>query len=86
MIAKVIKIGNSKGIRIPKSFIEQSGIKEKVELEVKDDKIIIKSLHQVRKNWDSAFRKMAENKDDKLLDEDLISGQSIWDEEEWTWE
>ncbi len=85
MITKVVKIGNSRGIRIPKSFIDQSGIKNEVELEVKDDRIIIKSLSEIRKNWDLAFQKMSENNDDVLLDQDLLNNQSSWDEEEWTW-
>lgn len=85
MITKVIKIGNSRGIRIPKSIIDQSGIKTEVELEVKDNKIIIKSLSDVRKNWDLAFQKMAENKDDKLFDKSSLLNQSNWDDEEWTW-
>ena len=85
MITKVVKIGNSRGIRIPKSFINQSGIKNEVELEVKDDRIIIKSLSEVRKNWEAAFQKMSENNDDILLDQDSLSNQSSWDNEEWTW-
>jgi len=85
MITKIVKIGNSRGIRIPKSFIEQSGIKNEVELEVKDDRIIIKSLSGVRKNWDLAFQKMSGNRDDILLDQDSLSNQSSWDNDEWTW-
>ena len=85
MITKVVKIGNSRGIRIPKSFIDQSGIKNEVELEVKYDRIIIKSLSEVRKNWEAAFQKMSDNNDDILLDQDSLSNQSSWDNEEWTW-
>ena len=85
MLTKIIQIGNSRGIRIPKSFIEQSGINNEVELELKDDRIIIKSLSNVRKNWDSAFKKMCENHDDILLDSNSLSNQSSWDNEEWTW-
>ena len=85
MITKVVKIGNSRGIRIPKSFIDQSGIKNEVELEVKYDRIIIKSLSEVRKNWEAAFQKMSDNNDDILLDQDTLSNQSSWDDEEWTW-
>ena len=85
MITKVVKIGNSRGIRIPKSFIEQSGIKNEVELEVKDDRIIIRTLSDVRKNWNLAFQKMSRNNDDILLDQDSFSNQSSWDNEEWIW-
>ncbi|VAX27518.1 hypothetical protein MNBD_IGNAVI01-1401 [hydrothermal vent metagenome] len=85
MIMKVVKIGNSRGIRIPKSIIDQSGIKNIVELEVKNDRIIIKPISEVRKNWDLAFQKMNENNEDVLLDQDLLINQSSWDNEEWTW-
>jgi len=85
MITKVVKIGNSRGIRIPKSIIDQSGIKNEVELEVKDDKIIIKSLSEIRKNWNLAFQKMSKSNDDLLLDENTLTDQSSWDNKEWTW-
>ena len=86
MKTKVIKIGNSRGIRIPKAVIEQSGIKNEVELEIDGDKIIIKSLPENRNNWDRAFQKMKENHDDILLDDKYLMSQSQWDEHEWTWE
>jgi antitoxin MazE len=86
MRAKVIKIGNSRGIRIPKSIIEQSGLNDEVELEVRDDQIIIKSIStNKRENWDLLFKKMAQNKDDILLDADALAGQTIWDNNEWLW-
>ncbi len=85
MKTKVVKIGNSRGIRIPKSLIDESGLKSEVELEVIDGQIIIKSISQNRESWDSAFKKMAKNKDDILLDSDTLVQQSKWDKEEWEW-
>ena len=85
MITKVIKIGNSRGIRIPKSIIEQSNIENEVELEVKNGNIIIKSVHKKRDNWDKAFNLMSANKDDILLDEEYLDKQSTWDNDEWVW-
>ncbi|MEE9431365.1 MAG: AbrB/MazE/SpoVT family DNA-binding domain-containing protein [Melioribacteraceae bacterium] len=85
MLTKVIKIGNSRGIRIPKSIIEQSGLNNEVELEVKNDRIIIKSVSNKRQNWDSAFKEMAKNKDDILLDVKNLCKQNTWDKEEWVW-
>lgn len=85
VITKVIKIGNSRGIRIPKSIIEQSGLKDNVELEVNGNTIIIKVISQNRENWDSAFKRMATNKDDILLDNESLVKQTSWDEEEWSW-
>lgn len=84
MRTKVIKIGNSRGIRIPKSIIEQSGLNDEVELEVRNNQIIIKSIStNKRENWDLLFKKMAQNKDDILLDADALAGQTIWDNNEW---
>ncbi|MDP2301675.1 MAG: AbrB/MazE/SpoVT family DNA-binding domain-containing protein [Ignavibacteria bacterium] len=85
MITKIVRIGNSRGIRIPKSIFDQSGIKDEVELEVKDKKIIIKNVSEVRKNWDLAFKKMSKNSDDILLNEQSLSDLSSWDKDEWTW-
>ncbi|MHB8337502.1 MAG: AbrB/MazE/SpoVT family DNA-binding domain-containing protein [Ignavibacteriaceae bacterium] len=85
MKTKVVKIGNSRGIRIPKSIIDESGLKSEVELEVINGQIIIKSLFQNRDSWDSAFKKMAKNRDDILLDTNTLAEQSTWDKEEWEW-
>jgi antitoxin MazE len=85
MKTKIIKIGNSRGIRIPKTFMEQSGLKGEVELEIEDGKVIIRPIVKDRENWDAAFRNMANNNDDVLLDKASLSKQSRWDNEEWEW-
>ena len=85
MKTNIIKIGNSRGIRIPKTFMEQSELKSEVELEVDGDKIIIKPVAKDREKWESAFRKMANNNDDILLDKDSLSKQTKWDNKEWEW-
>jgi antitoxin MazE len=84
MRAKIIKIGNSQGIRIPKLFLEQTNLGDEVELEALDDQIIIRPVTYPRQGWDEAFQAMAERGDDQLLDDDLI-GQPQWDHEEWEW-
>ena len=84
MRAKIIKIGNSQGIRIPKLFLEQTNLGDEVELEAQDDQIIIRPVTYPRQGWDEAFRAMAECGDDQLLDDDLV-GQPQWDQEEWEW-
>ncbi|HXH09053.1 MAG TPA: AbrB/MazE/SpoVT family DNA-binding domain-containing protein, partial [Alphaproteobacteria bacterium] len=71
MKTRIIKIGNSQGIRIPKVLLEQSGLDEEVELEVHDARIVIRPADRPRQGWEEAFRSMAEAEDDQLLDEDL---------------
>ncbi len=81
---KVISIGNSKGIRLPKILLEQSGLGKDVELEVDQNRIIIQPASHPRQGWDEAFQAMAEQGEDQLLDEDL-TGRTPWDEDEWEW-
>jgi antitoxin MazE len=84
MKARIVRIGNSQGIRIPKPLLEQSGLGEEVELEVQPRCIIIRAAAQPRAGWEAAFRAMAEHGDDALLDPE--SGTlTQWDEEEWEW-
>jgi antitoxin MazE len=84
MRAKIIKIGNSQGVRIPKLFLEQTQLGEEVEIEAQDVQIIIRPVTYPRQGWDEAFQAMAENGDDHLLDDDL-TGLTQWDQEEWQW-
>ncbi len=80
---KIVRIGNSQGIRIAKPLLEQSGISDEVDIEVKDQSIILRASRQARVSWEDAFREMAARGDDKLLDAE--SSVSEWDEMEWTW-
>ena len=84
MRARIIKIGNSQGIRIPKPLLEQTGILEDVELKVEKDRILISPITNPREFWDDAFRGMAANEDDGLLIDSKAFSHS-WDEEEWQW-
>jgi len=84
MRARIVKIGNSQGIRLSKPLLQQTGIRDDVELEVEQDQIIIRPVANPRANWDDAFRSMADNGDDMLIwgDENITHS---WDEKEWQW-
>lgn len=85
MTTKIIQIGNSKGIRIPKALLEHLGHSEEVFIEAKADKLIIRAAKQPRAGWDSAFRTMSQHHDDALIDGDRLHKQSSWDDKEWEW-
>jgi len=85
MITKLIRIGNSRGVRIPKPLIEESGITEEIEMILRDNEIVLRSAETNRKDWEESFEKMAEQGDDTLLDQQEIEKTSDWDESEWTW-
>jgi antitoxin MazE len=80
--ARIVKIGNSQGIRIPKVWLEQLDLGNEVEIAVQSDQIIIRSAHRPRHDWNEQFQAMAMHGDDPLLDETIATR---WDEEEWEW-
>jgi antitoxin MazE len=82
MRSQIIQIGNSQGIRIPKTLLEDSGIKGVVDLELHPDGILIRNAEKPRAGWDEAFRQMAENDDDeKALDE----ARTEFEKKCWQW-
>ncbi len=81
---RIVKIGNSHGVRIPKLFLEQTQLGDEVELELQSNQIVIRPARRSRQGWDAAFQAMAEAGDDQLLDGDAVPA-TAWDEEEWTW-
>jgi len=84
MRARIVKIGNSQGIRIPKPLLEQTGIMDDVELDVDKNQIIIRPVSNPRAGWDDAFQAMADRGNDAIIDEvDNISHS--WDDDEWQW-
>ena len=84
MKATVIRIGNSRGVRIPKVLLEQCRLRGTVELEVEDGRLVIRPAEQARFGWDEAFQRMAKEGDDALLDRDSLPA-TRWDETEWEW-
>ena len=81
--SRIVRIGNSQGIRIPKPLLEQAGFSERVEIIVERDQIIIRPGRRPRADWDAQFEAMAQRGDDRLLDEAIPAVQ--WDEDEWEW-
>jgi antitoxin MazE len=84
MRTSIVRIGNSQGIRIPKVILEQCHLGPDVELEVEDEKLIIRSASFPRQGWEEKFKRMASEGEDSLLDSELPS-LTAWDEEEWQW-
>jgi antitoxin MazE len=84
MRARLVRIGNSQGIRIPKPLLEQAGLQDEVEIEVEGNRLVIFPLRHPRAGWDEAFQAMARQGDDTLLDGGDLQ-PTRWDEEEWEW-
>lgn len=80
MEVAVIKIGNSKGIRLSKTLLEKYNIQGTVELILEKGQIVIKPISRPRKGWEKAFKKMTANGDDQLLIKDVFEDENL---EEW---
>lgn len=79
METKIIKIGNSKGLRLGKTIIEKYEIGDSVNLRLESDHIVIEPLKPVRSNWGALFAEMRKNNDDKLLMDDFFEEESHWE-------
>ena len=82
MKAKIVQIGNSKGIRLPKLLLEQVGLEGEVELEVREGELVISPASRTRSGWGEAAEDLSREGDDQLLDEPAATE---FDEQEWTW-
>ena len=83
MKTKIIRIGNSRGVRIPKPLLEQAGLADQVILRVVDDGIVIESADKPRARWAEAASVLHGRGEDGLLDEPVGTD---FDENEWVWE
>jgi antitoxin MazE len=76
MEISIIQIGNSKGIRFSKTMIEKYNLRDKVDLILEKDQIVIKPLTSRRKGWEKAFKEMSEQGDDRLLFKDVFDDEN----------
>ncbi len=82
MKARLVRIGNSRGVRLPKPLIAQAGLTDEVELRVRDGAIVIERASSPRAGWSEAAKEMHERDEDLLLDP---LTPSRFDEKEWQW-
>ena len=82
MRTKIIPIGNSQGIRIPKTIIEQCEFNNSIEMKVIDGSLVLTPVKNVREGWEESFQEMAINGDDELLIDDAIL---TVEDEDWEW-
>jgi antitoxin MazE len=82
MKTELIRIGNSRGVRIPKPLIEQCGLGKTVELRVSKDCLIISSERAARQGWEEAFRAHNSASDELMLE---ATEPSEFDRKEWRW-
>jgi len=80
MEAKVLQIGNSKGLRLSKTILEKYKIGEFVHLRMEEHYIITEPLKKPRTNWAKSFKEMHKNGDDELLIKEFFEEESSGNE------
>jgi len=80
MEVSIIKIGNSKGLRLCKTVLDKYKIRDTVEMILEDEQIVIRASTKPRQGWDEAFKTMDANGDDQLLINDFFEDENP---EEW---
>jgi antitoxin MazE len=82
MKTRLVRIGNSRGVRLPKTIITQAGLTEEVELGVRNGAVVIARATSTRSGWASAASQMRQRDEDRLLD---APTPTRFDEKEWEW-
>ena len=83
MKTKIVQIGNSRGVRLPKSFIEEAGLEYEVELRLVEDGILVESAPTPRAGWSEAAKHLHDVEKGVMLDEPVATH---FDDSEWSWE
>jgi len=79
---RIVRIGNSRGIRVPKGLLEQAQLPEEVELQAEHGRLIVRAARGPRSGWAAAAKAMHGEDDDQLLD---ASTRTRFDDKEWQW-
>lgn len=80
--ARIVRIGNSRGIRVPKALLEQAQLPDEVELLAEPGRLIVRAARRIRSGWAEAAAQMHARGDDELLE---FGGRTRFDSEDWEW-
>jgi len=79
---RIIRIGNSRGIRVPKLLLDRADLPEEVELRAEPGRLVVSAAVRPRAGWAAKARSMHQRGDDMLLDG---STATRFDSTEWRW-
>lgn len=82
MKARIVRIGNSRGVRLPKPLIAEAGLPDEVEIRARNGAIIISPASRLRAGWAEAAKQARERDEDRLMDAPTTTH---FDAEEWEW-
>lgn len=83
MKTRLVKIGNSRGVRIAKPLLEEAGLTDEVEIRARAGAVVITPRTRPRAGWAEAAARLAKANQARLLDD---PSPTRFDEEEWEWD
>lgn len=84
MRGRIVRVGNSRGLRLPAPLLAQTGLQGDVEIETDGNTLRIRPARKPRDGWEEAFAAMTRRREDSPLDLTLSAGNRF-DDEEWEW-
>ena len=82
MKTRIVRIGNSRGVRLPKPLIEEAGLPEEVDIRARDGTIVIAPAARPRAGWGEAAQHLRKRDADRLVEPPT---PTRFDDEEWKW-
>ncbi len=79
---RIVQIGNSRGIRVPKVLLDQADLPEEVELRAEPGRLVVSAARRPRAGWAAKARLMRQRGHDVLLD---AATPTQFDATEWQW-
>jgi antitoxin MazE len=79
---RIVQVGNSKGIRVPKMLLEHAQLPDEVELQAEPGRLIVRAAREARAGWADAAKAMHARGDDQLVD---APKSNTFDDKEWQW-
>jgi antitoxin MazE len=82
MKTRLVRIGNSRGLRLPRPLIEEAGLQDEVEVVLRDGALVITRADHPRAGWEDVVQLLLERREDSVFEE---SAPTRFDDEEWEW-
>lgn len=78
MHVKLVRIGNSRGVRFPKTVIERARLQDDLDLDVRGGAVVIRPVRRLRSGWADAAQLCRESDRDDLSAWDTTTNDGDW--------
>ena len=73
---KIVAIGNSRGVRLPKKILDRYTIGDTLVLEAREEGLLLRSATDKRLSWDDTYKEMGKAQED-WSDLDAAAGDGL---------